>query len=260
MIIILYNFKLYKRLLITPEPVPEDSNDYRWKYFKGCLGALDGTYIPVRVPQQDIPRYRNRKGTVSVNVLAVCDHNMNFVFVLSGWEGSAADSRILRDAITRPNGLRVPNGCYYLCDGGYTNCNGFLAPYRGVRYHLKEWDASRKPQNYQEYFNLKHASARNCIERSFGILRARWGILRSNSYYLIKTQNRFILGCCLLHNFIRKHMAVDPLEDEVPELFDDGEQIDGVDENDGFIDPVESSHAWTTRRDNMATEMFANYV
>ncbi|KAL8476744.1 hypothetical protein ACS0TY_029160 [Phlomoides rotata] len=55
----------------THVPVPEDSTDYRWKYFKGCLGVLDGTYIPVRVPHSYIPRYRNRKRNVSVNVLAV---------------------------------------------------------------------------------------------------------------------------------------------------------------------------------------------
>ncbi|KAL8523705.1 hypothetical protein ACS0TY_013609 [Phlomoides rotata] len=87
--------KLHTVLLATLEPVPEDSNDYCWKYFKGCLGALDGTYIPVKVAHSDIPRYRNRKGSVSVNVLAVCDQNMNFTFVLSGWESSAADSRVL---------------------------------------------------------------------------------------------------------------------------------------------------------------------
>ncbi|KAL0463208.1 UNVERIFIED_CONTAM: hypothetical protein Slati_0208400 [Sesamum latifolium] len=29
---------------------------------------------------------------------------------LGWWEGSAADSRVLRDAIHRPNGLRVPSG------------------------------------------------------------------------------------------------------------------------------------------------------
>ncbi|KAL8458040.1 hypothetical protein ACS0TY_035787 [Phlomoides rotata] len=165
--------KLHNVLLATPEPVLEDSNDYCWKYFKGCLGALDGTYIPVRVPHSDIPRYRNCKESVSVYVLAVCDQHMNFTFVLSGWEGSSADSRVLRDAVTRPNRLRVPNGCYYLCDGGYTNCNGFLAPYRGVIYHLREWDEGRQPQNHQEYFNMKHAKAQNCIERAFGILKAR---------------------------------------------------------------------------------------
>ncbi|KAL8541981.1 hypothetical protein ACS0TY_003005 [Phlomoides rotata] len=33
---------------------------------------------------------------------------MQFVYVLTGWEGSAADSRVLRDAINRANGLKVP--------------------------------------------------------------------------------------------------------------------------------------------------------
>ncbi|KAK6150947.1 hypothetical protein DH2020_015879 [Rehmannia glutinosa] len=74
---------------------------------------------------------------------------MNFSYVLSGWEGSAADSRVLRDEVTRTNGLNVPNGSYYLCDLGYTNSPGFLAPYHGVRYHLDEWGSgSLAPQNY----------------------------------------------------------------------------------------------------------------
>ncbi|KAG8376105.1 hypothetical protein BUALT_Bualt09G0028800 [Buddleja alternifolia] len=34
---------------------------------------------------------------------------MNYVYILSGWEGSAADSRVLKDAITRENGFRVPD-------------------------------------------------------------------------------------------------------------------------------------------------------
>uniref|UniRef100_A0A803NA85 DDE Tnp4 domain-containing protein n=1 Tax=Chenopodium quinoa TaxID=63459 RepID=A0A803NA85_CHEQI len=68
-----------------------------------------------------------------MNVLGVCTPNMEFVFVLPGWEGSAHDGRVLRDAISRLNGLKVPQ------DPGYTNCEGFLAPYRGHRYHLKEW-------------------------------------------------------------------------------------------------------------------------
>ncbi|KAL8456950.1 hypothetical protein ACS0TY_034975 [Phlomoides rotata] len=47
---------------------------------------------------------------------------MKFVYVLTGWEGSVADSRVLRDAINRVNGLKVPKGNYYLCDNGYSNC------------------------------------------------------------------------------------------------------------------------------------------
>ena len=56
------------------------------------------------------PRYRNRKGTISTNVLGVCSRDMKFIYVLPGWEGSASDSRVLRDAISRRNGLIVPTG------------------------------------------------------------------------------------------------------------------------------------------------------
>ena len=37
---------------------------------------------------------------------------MKFTFVLPGWEGSAFDSRVLREAISKPNGLRIPIGKY----------------------------------------------------------------------------------------------------------------------------------------------------
>ncbi|XP_039042531.1 uncharacterized protein LOC120181490 [Hibiscus syriacus] len=131
--------KLHPILFRKPEPIQDNSTDDRWKWFKGCLGALDGTYIKVNVAAIDKPRYRTRKNEIATNVLGVCTPNMQFIYVLPGWEGSAADGRILRDAISRRNGLNVPQGCYYLCDAGYTNGEGFLAPYRGQRYHLNDW-------------------------------------------------------------------------------------------------------------------------
>ncbi|XP_039689766.1 uncharacterized protein [Medicago truncatula] len=53
--------KLRNDLLAKPEPVPQDCTDERWKWFKGCLGALDGTYIAVTPSASDRPRYRTRK-------------------------------------------------------------------------------------------------------------------------------------------------------------------------------------------------------
>ncbi|CAA0819606.1 Unknown protein, partial [Striga hermonthica] len=223
----------------------------------GCLGALDGTYIAVKVPSSDKPRYRNRKGQVAVNVLGVCDINMNFVYMLCGWEGSAADMRVLRDAVTRPHSLRVPNGNYYLVDGGYTNGPGFLAPYRGVRYHLDEWGTgNRAPQNYRELYNLRHAKARNVIERAFGILKMRWAILRSHSYYPIRTQNRIIMACGLIHNFIRTTMPEDPMENELPEFPTLG--TPHVDDDD-LIDQVDSNPEWSLKRDQLAQHMFVEW-
>ena len=49
-----------------------------------------------------------------MNVLGACTPNMEFTYVLPGWEGSAHDGRVLRDALSRPNGLKVPQGNNYL--------------------------------------------------------------------------------------------------------------------------------------------------
>ncbi|KAH1106699.1 hypothetical protein J1N35_010467 [Gossypium stocksii] len=118
-------------------------------------------------------------------MLGVCTPDMHFVYVLPGWEGSIADGRVLRYAISRIHGLKVPHGCYYLVDVGYTNCEGFLAPFRGQRYHLNEWRQGQQLSTPEEFFNMKHASAHNVIERCFGLLKLRWEILRSPSFYPI---------------------------------------------------------------------------
>ncbi|KAL5130924.1 Protein ALP1-like [Glycine soja] len=148
----------------SKETISRQFNDVLRAVMKRCIGALDGTHIPVTVSPDERPRYRNRKGDVSTNVLAACGPDLRFIYVLPGWEGSAGDSRVLRDALRRQNKLEIPTGKYFLVDAGYTNGPGFLAPYRGTRYHLNEW-IGNTPQSYKELFNLRHASARNAIER-----------------------------------------------------------------------------------------------
>ncbi|KAH0996595.1 hypothetical protein GBA52_020459 [Prunus armeniaca] len=109
------------------------------------------------------------------------------------------------------------NHKYYLVDAGYTNGPGFLAPYRGTKYHLSEWNGNNRPENYKELFNLRHSIARNVVERGFGLLKKRWSILRTPSFFNIKTQVRIINACFVLHNFIRTEPANDPVL-EVPDL------------------------------------------
>ena len=215
------------------------------------------------VPESDKPRYRTRKGNIAINVLGACTRDMKFVYVLSGWEGSATDSRVLRDAVTRNNGFKVPLGNYYLADAGYVNGNGFLAPYRGTTYHLREWEhIGHTPTNKEEYFNMKHSQARNIIERCFGILKKRWAILQSPSFYPIKLQGRMVLACALLHNFIRMYMALDPEENTILTLEDMpiGEEMLESNDDVESIDVVESSNEWTQWRDDIAQEMFESWM
>ncbi|TYK02579.1 putative nuclease HARBI1 [Cucumis melo var. makuwa] len=97
-----------------------------------------------------------RKDKIATYVLGVYDTKGDFIFILADRKGSFTDSRILQDAISRPNDVRVPKGYYYLCDVGHLNAEGFLATYRGQRYHLQEWrGAGNAPTTSKEFFNMK---------------------------------------------------------------------------------------------------------
>ena len=82
----------------APVPLKIQTSTRFSRYFSGCIGALDGTHIPAHVPEGRRTAYRNRKSQLSQNVLAACDFDLKFIYVLSGWEGSAADSRVYEDA------------------------------------------------------------------------------------------------------------------------------------------------------------------
>ncbi|CAI9260811.1 unnamed protein product [Lactuca saligna] len=160
---------------VVPKEIQEKKRFF--PYFKNCVGAIDGTHVRVKVPNRDAPRYRGRKVYPTINVLAACSFDLKFTYVLTGWEGTASDSRILKNALNRDDKLVIPNGRYYLVDAGLPHSTILMAPYRGVRYHLKEY-STRAPQNARELFNLRHASLRNAIERAFGVLKRRFPIIR----------------------------------------------------------------------------------
>ncbi|XP_043709165.1 uncharacterized protein LOC122658309 [Telopea speciosissima] len=175
-------------------------------------------YFNKRVPIENHCRFRDRKGNISQNILAACDHDTRFTNILSGWEGSTVDSRILDEAIHRhgKTKLVVPLGKYYLVDVGFANKKGFLRPYCNVWYHLKEWKNSNlSSADKKELFNLRHIKLRSIIERAFGLLKSRFKILKSRSEFPYKTQVKIVLACVLLHNHILTQNSVEEEEEWV---------------------------------------------
>lgn len=182
-------------------PIPDEilNRSEFFPYFQNAIGACDGTHILAKVPYIDQQRFRCRKGFTSQNVFAACSFDFRFLFIHPGWEGSAHDGRVLEDA--EGNGFSIPNGKYYLFDAGYRLKRGCLTPYRGIRYHLKE-QGTQRPENKEELFNLRHAKLRNVIERIFGALKKRYGILRTPCEYPLPTQVDLVLGLTALYNLI----------------------------------------------------------
>jgi hypothetical protein len=64
-------------------------------WFDGCIGAIDGTHIPVEVKSSRKLDYINRKHYVSLNVCAVVDMRGLFTYVGAGMAGSCHDMRVL---------------------------------------------------------------------------------------------------------------------------------------------------------------------
>ncbi|KAF6141958.1 hypothetical protein GIB67_037926 [Kingdonia uniflora] len=63
--------------------------------FKGAIRVIDGTLISAQVPKSDqIPFRAKGKGDCFQNVMAICDFDMNFIYVQAGWEGIAHDSNV----------------------------------------------------------------------------------------------------------------------------------------------------------------------
>ena len=124
--------------MVHDPPAPKIRNNTKfWPFFRGCLGALDGSHIHSSPPINEQPACQNCKGFVSQNCLFACSFDLTFLYAHTGWEGSATDAHIYESA--QAAGLDVPEGKYYLADAGYPLCSELLVPYRGIQYHLAEW-------------------------------------------------------------------------------------------------------------------------
>ena len=131
--------EIYHTYVRLPSPISAKiHNSSRFsQYFGDCIGALDGTHIPAHIPEARHTVYHNRKNQLSQNVLAACNFDLKFVYVLPGWEGSTVDSHVFENA--GANGFVIPEGRYYLGDRGYAKSTLLLVPYRSTHYHLKKW-------------------------------------------------------------------------------------------------------------------------
>lgn len=230
---------------------------------QNCIGAIDGTHIPITTSGNKAAPYRNRKGTLSQNVMVVCDFDLNFTFISCGWEGSATDARVLRSALS--SGFQVPEGKFFLVDGGYANTPSFLAPYRGVRYHLKEFGRGhRGPRDYKELFNHRHASLRNHVERALGVLKKRFPILKVGTFHRIKNQVKIPAAAAVFHNMIRMLDGDEGWLDNQPSNIPSEKFVDlpgGDNEYQRDVDSLSSQmDQGKTVRDIIAKKMWEDYV
>ena len=139
-------------------------------------------------------------------------------------------------------------------DGGYALSSTVLIPYRGVRYHFKEWAiGKRKPQNAKELYNLRHSSLRNAIERIFGVVKKGFPILVVMRSFEFSFQCDLGLCALMSHNFIRLNQLY---EDEFYQGQIDDDQPDDVNDEVEIVGNARALNEW---RNGIATAMWEEY-
>jgi hypothetical protein len=127
------------------------------------------------------------------------------------------------------------------------------------------------PVNKEELFNLRHASARNVVERVFGVLKKRWAVLIWPPQFDMSIQAKIPPALAALHNFIIDHdpqdideyLSGDPRSDDIHE--DDLDPNPGQPQNnefgrlaDGAVTQAEKARA-TIARNQIAEVMWVDY-
>lgn len=117
-----------------------------------------------------------------------------------------------------------------------------------------------RPANKEELFNLRHASARNVIERIFGVLKRRFRILVIPPEYDLQIQTHIPPALCALHNFIRRH---DPSDiNDFPDATDNpADRADGSGIGELATSAVSARERASAgnKRDQIAQDMWNSY-
>ncbi|GMP55067.1 hypothetical protein CsSME_00020004 [Camellia sinensis var. sinensis] len=146
---------------LAPEQVQQGGHPHLWlkrqyRPFKDYIGALDITHVMACVSQY-ATLYYGRKA---------CQHKILLSFVT----------------------LICASRKYYLVDSGNSKQTGYLAPYKGYRYHQNA-NRNRIAQNEYKRFNKAHS----------------WEALRSMPKLKFSDQVPFVCALMALHNFIRRN-------------------------------------------------------
>jgi hypothetical protein len=171
--------------------------------FDCCVGAVDGILIWIERPSSAVcdqagcgPKkfFCGRKHKFGLNMQGTCDAEGKFMDVCIGHPASTSDflafaTSKFHKQIETP-GFLAPGLCIF-GDNAYVNNAYFITPYKNVK------------EGVRDAFNFYQSQLRIKIECAFGMLVARWGILRRALPQAmgLKKVTALVICLCRLHNY-----------------------------------------------------------
>jgi hypothetical protein len=183
-----------------------------------CLGALDGTHIPIKPPLGQETDYYNYKKYHSVIMLATVDSDLLFTYVNIGAPGRCNDasifnrcilSEIIEDPIYANQFMMVNNTkiqSHLIADSAFALSRTVLKPFA---------DRAGMPNSHST-FNYRLSRARCSVERAFGALKNRFRLLHRKIEFKLKNTTNIIKTAAILHNLCVMNNDNEEIDWDIP--------------------------------------------
>lgn len=174
--------------------------------FPNCTGSMDGKHLVMFAPPNSGSIFFNYKHTHSIVLLGITDAEYKLIYVDVGCNGRISDGGVFNKSsyaralesnrlhLPQPKPLPGREKCvpYVLvADDAFALKPNIMKPY-----------SNRELTGMQRIFNYRLSRARRVIENVFGIMSARFRVLRSPIAVDANKTKKIGLACCVLHNFL----------------------------------------------------------
>lgn len=174
--------------------------------FPHCIGAIDGKHVVMNAPPNSGSIYYNYKNTHSIVLMGIADAEYKLIYVDVGCNGRISDGGVFNKCsfahALETNQLHLPRSkplpgrevtvpYLLVADDAFALKPNILKPH-----------SSRDLTGLQRIFNYRLSRARRVIENVFGVMSARFRVLRSPISLDANKTRKITLACCVLHNFL----------------------------------------------------------
>ncbi|XP_063040017.1 uncharacterized protein LOC134435115 [Engraulis encrasicolus] len=173
-----------------------------------CVGAIDGSHIPIIAPQEYASDYYNRKHFYSIVLQGVVNGKGQFWDVCVGFPGRVHDSRIFKQSDLWK---RIGDGQMFNTDiqniAGHGVGHYIIGDpaYQLQRWLMKPFSDTGRLTPDQQTFNYRVSRARSVIETTFGRLKGRWRCLMKRNDCKLEMVKKMVMTVVCLHNMCEEN-------------------------------------------------------